>query len=92
MPSGGIHSIVRDVACNVSAEATAFFDVDFDICPIDIYENGVVAPGVYQAANGVHSSGVITSSLHVSFLANYIDLLPGFESNNDFNADIDPCN
>ena len=89
---GGIHSIVRDLACNVSTEAVAFFDVDFDICPIDIHENGVVAPGVYQAANGVHSSGVITSSLHVSFLANYIDLLPGFESNTDFNAEIDPCN
>lgn len=90
--SGAITTIIRDNACNLSPKDTEFFEVDFDVCPINIYENGIVAPGIYQAAQGVHSSGTINTSLNVSFLGNYVDLLPGFQSNTDFTAEIAPCN
>ena len=62
-----------------------------DICPIDIFKTGMVAPGNYESSNSVTSDGVITEPLNVSFKSSYIDLLPGFISNTDFDALIAPC-
>ncbi len=60
-------------------------------CPTNRYEMNTVAPGVYQAANTVYSDGVISSALNTTFYGNYIELNPGFQSNMDFIAEINPC-
>lgn len=61
-------------------------------CPQNRNETGLIAPGTYQASNTVYSNGFIGTVSNVTYKANYIELNPGFQSNLNFVAEIDPCN